>query len=123
MIGISFAALGYLGYALATAGWMMFAWLATWLFGAMVMPSTNALMSRRVPANAQGELQGAVASLFSLSSIVGPPLMTQLFGRFASPTAPVHLPGAAFLASAFLAAVALTVYWLATRAQAEDART
>ena len=115
MLGITVAGLGYVGYAIATAGWMMFAWLATWLFGAMVMPSTNALMSRRVSADAQGELQGAVASLFSLSSIVGPPLMTQLFGRFASPAAPVHLPGAAFLAAALLAAVALMVYWLVTR--------
>jgi DHA1 family tetracycline resistance protein-like MFS transporter len=121
LLGISVAALGYIGYAFATAGWMMFAWLATWLFGAMVMPSTNALMSRRVSADAQGELQGAVASLFSLSSIVGPPLMTQLFGRFASPTAPVHLPGAAFLAAALLAAAALTVYWLVTRDSPADA--
>ena len=42
----------------------------------------NALASRQMPANAQGELQGAVASLYSLSSIFGPPLMTQVFGYF-----------------------------------------
>jgi DHA1 family tetracycline resistance protein-like MFS transporter len=94
---------------------MMFAWLATWFFGALVMPVTNALMSHRVAANAQGELQGAVASLFSLSSIAGPPLMTQLFGRFSAPGARVHLPGAAFFAAAALATCSLVIYWVVSR--------
>ena len=115
MLGIAVAITGYLGYATATAGWMMFAWLATWFFGALVMPVTNALMSHRVAANAQGELQGAVASLFSLSSIAGPPLMTQLFGRFSAPGARVHLPGAAFFAAAALATCSLAIYWVVSR--------
>src|SRR5262245_36818399 len=97
----------------------MFAILPTWFFGAIVMPTTNALMSHRVPADAQGELQGAVASLFSLSSIIGPPLMTQLFGRFSAPSAPVYFPGAAFAASAALATASFTTYWLATREPSE----
>ena len=115
LMGIAIAAIGYVGYSTASAGWMMFAWLATWLFGAVVMPSSNALLTHRVPANAQGELQGAVASLFSLSSIVGPPLMSHLFSRFAAPDAPVHLPGAAFVAAAVLAATCFGIYWSATR--------
>ena len=44
LLGISVAALGYAGYGTATAGWMMFAWLSTWFLGAMVMPSSNALL-------------------------------------------------------------------------------
>ncbi|HEU4995368.1 MAG TPA: TCR/Tet family MFS transporter [Gemmatimonadaceae bacterium] len=112
---IMIAIVGYLGYATATEGWMMFAWLGTWFFGAIVMPTTNALMSHKVSADSQGELQGAVASLYSLSSIVGPPLMTQLFGRFTGPQAPIVLPGAAFMASAVLAAAALALYWFSTR--------
>jgi MFS transporter, DHA1 family, tetracycline resistance protein len=115
LMGIGIAAIGYLGYATATASWMMLAWMATWFFGAIVMPSTNALMSHRVPSDAQGELQGAVASLYSLSSIVGPPLMTQLFGRFSAADAPIHLPGAAFIASTVLALTSLAIYWVTTR--------
>ena len=102
--------IGFAGYGFATKGWMMFAILPTWFFGATVMPTTNALMSHKIPPDAQGELQGAVAGLFSLSSIVGPPLMTQLFGRFAAPDASLHLPGAAFLAAALLAAAAFVIY-------------
>ncbi|HJU66505.1 MAG TPA: TCR/Tet family MFS transporter [Gemmatimonadaceae bacterium] len=115
LMGIAIAGTGYLGYALATEEWMMFAWLGTWFFGATVMPTTNGLMSRRITPDAQGELQGAVASLFSLSAIVGPPIMTQLFGHFSAPDAPVHLPGAAFVAAFGLAMMCLAIYWAVTR--------
>ncbi len=121
LVGISIAVVGYTGYATASSGWMMFAWLATWGFGALVMPVTNAFMSQRVTVDAQGELQGAVASLYSLSSIVGPPLMAQLFGRFSATGAPVHLPGAAFFASALFALVCLVIYWRVTREPAAQA--
>ena len=93
----------------------MFAWLATWFLGATVMPNTNALMSRRIPSDAQGELQGAVASLFSLAAIVGPVLMTQLFGHFSAPGAKPSVPGAAFFAAAALAAACFGVFWGSTR--------
>jgi len=102
LAGLLCATAGYVGYAFATQGWMMYAWMLTWFLGGLVYPSLNAIMSRQVPASVQGELQGGVASLYSLSSIVGPPLMTQLLGYFSSPQAPVQVPGAAFLASAVL---------------------
>lgn len=121
LIGIAIAGVGYVGYATATASWMMFAWLVTWFFGATVMPTTNGLMSHRVAADAQGELQGAVASLYSLSSILGPPLMSQLFGRFSAPTAPLHLPGAAFFAAAALTTSCYALYWSVTRERAVPA--
>lgn len=110
LTGIVIGGIGYAGYGLATAGWMMFAWLPTWFFGAVVMPTTNALMSHKVPPDAQGELQGGVAGLFSLSSILGPPLMTQLFGRFTAPASPVYLPGAAFFAAAALTVASFLIY-------------
>ena len=115
LLGITMATIGYAGFASATQGWMMFAWLATWFFGAIVFPVTNALMSHRIAPEAQGELQGAVAGLASLAAIVGPLLLTQLFGRFTAPDAPVHLPGAAFLAASLLALTCLGIYWRATR--------
>jgi DHA1 family tetracycline resistance protein-like MFS transporter len=115
LLGIAVAIVGYIGFGLATQGWMMYAWLATWLFPACVMPTTNALLSHRISPDAQGELQGAVAGLVSLSSIAGPPLMTQLFSRFSAASAPVHLPGAAFLASAVLGILCWTIFWSATR--------
>ncbi len=120
LIGIASGMAGYAGFGLATAGWMMFAWLASWFFAAIVMPTTVALMSHRISPDAQGELQGAVASLFSLAAIIGPPLMTHLFARFTAPESSVHVPGAAFLAAAGLALGSLLIFWLATREPAAE---
>jgi MFS transporter, DHA1 family, tetracycline resistance protein len=116
-IGLTAGGLGFIGYGLAAHGWMMFALMFTWFLGAIVMPSTQALMSHRIPPSAQGELQGGVASLYSLSSIIGPPLMTQLFGYFSSDAAPVHLPGAAFLFAAALTAGSLMLFRRAVRVE------
>jgi DHA1 family tetracycline resistance protein-like MFS transporter len=115
MIGLTCAVLAHLGYAFATRGWMMFALLVPWLFAGLVYPSMNAIMSREVPANAQGELQGAVATLFSLALIVSPPVMTQLFGHFSAANAPVHFPGAAFAFASLLTSVSAAVFVRATR--------
>ena len=117
-IGLAIGGIGFVGYAFATRGWMMFALLVTWFFGAGVMPVTNALMSRRIPPTSQGELQGGVTSLYSLSSIIGPPVMTQIFGYFSSDAAPVHLPGAAFLCAAMLAGGSLLLFRRAIAASA-----
>jgi len=114
-LGIVGGIASYTAFGLATAGWMMFAALSGWFFGAIVMPTVNALMSHRVARDAQGELQGAVASLFSLSAILGPPLMTHLFARFTAPGASLHVPGAAFLTAAILATGCLLVFWISTR--------
>lgn len=100
LAGMAAAVLAYLGYAFATRGWMMYMVGLTTAVFALTYPAMNALASQRVPANAQGELQGAVASVYGLSSIVGPPVMTQIFVHFAAPAARVYFPGAAFLAAA-----------------------
>lgn len=120
LIGIASGMAGYAGFGLATAGWMMFAWLASWFFAAIVMPTTVALMSHRISPDAQGELQGAVASLFSLSAIIGPPIMSHLFARFTSPESSVQIPGAAFLAAAVLALGSLVMFWVSTRKAASE---
>jgi DHA1 family tetracycline resistance protein-like MFS transporter len=65
------------------------------------------IISGEVPPNQQGEMQGALTSLVSATSIVGPPLMTQLFAYFTSPAAPVYFPGAPFLMGAVLTLISL----------------
>ena len=86
------------------------------------MPTTNSLMSHRINPDAQGELQGAVASLFALSAIIGPPLMTHLFSRFSAPESNPYVPGAAFFAATVLALGCLIVFWISTREPAAEPR-
>jgi len=118
-VGLLFAVLAYVGYAFATRGWMMYAVSLTSCMFALAFPSMNALMSRQIPANAQGELQGAVASVYSLSAILGPPLMTQIFGYFSGGAAAVHFPGAAFLTAALLTTGCAALYVKAIRSTPE----
>jgi len=123
LVGFVAGGAGYLGYAFATEGWMIFAWLLTWLLGALVMPSIQSLMTHRIPADAQGELQGAVGSLYGLSSFIAPPVMTQLFRRFTAADAPVHFPGAAFVLAAVLVGGSMALLWKATRPSRDSAGT
>ena len=98
VIGLGLYALGLLLFAFAGQGWLMFAFLVPYCLGGIAGPALQGILSGQVPANEQGELQGALTSLVSVTAIVGPPLMTGLFAYFTAPGAPVHFPGAAFLA-------------------------
>jgi DHA1 family tetracycline resistance protein-like MFS transporter len=103
-------------YGVVPQGWMIYPVMVLAIFGwTIAQPAVQALMSQAVPANEQGLLQGALASMTNLTSIFGPPIWTGLFGFFVSPAAPFILPGAAFFASAFvfLAAFVLAVRRLA----------
>ena len=111
-IGLLFTAIGYYVYALGHASWTMYAGMALASLSGLVSPSLNAIMSKEVGPTFQGELQGAVGSVVSLTMIVGPIVMTQLFGYFTSREAPFEFPGAPFFASAALATLAL---WLLLR--------
>lgn len=100
----------YLVYAFAAAGWVMYLGIAVGTLGGLVYPALQSLMSGEVGRDEQGELQGAVSSLVSLAAILGPLVMTQVFAIFSRPAAPVHLPGAAFVLAAVLAAGTLVLF-------------
>ena len=106
---------GLVGFGLATEGWMVYVIIPFTGLGALITPAMTALMSRRVPADAQGELQGALAGVLGVALIVSPVLMTQIFGHFTSVAAPVYLPGAPFLAAAMLMALALVPFGFGVR--------
>ena len=67
-------------------------------------------MTSQIPANAQGELQGALSSINSLTSIIGPLVMTQLFAAYTAREASVYFPGVSFFAAAVLSGVCLLIY-------------
>lgn len=101
-VGLSLYALGFLLFGLATEGWMMYAITVVYCFGGIAGPALQGIMSGIVPPNEQGELQGGFTSLMSITAIVGPPLMNNLFAYFSGAGAPMYLPGAAMLLGAVL---------------------
>jgi DHA1 family tetracycline resistance protein-like MFS transporter len=100
--GLLLYSLGLVLFAFASQSWMMFLFLIPYCLGGIAGPAIQSIISSSVPANAQGELQGALTGLISLTSIAGPPMMTGLFAYFTKPSAPVHFSGAAFLLGAIL---------------------
>ncbi len=105
--GLMMYVLGFLGFAFANQGWMMFAVIVPFCVGGLATPALQGIISNEVPQNAQGELQGALTSLISFSAIFGPPMMTNLFGYFTSEVAPFYFPGAPFFLGAILVTVAI----------------
>ncbi|MCI0751391.1 MAG: TCR/Tet family MFS transporter [Flammeovirgaceae bacterium] len=105
-IGLGLYALGFLLYALATQGWMMYAFTVVYCLGGIAGPALQGIMSNAIPPNEQGELQGGITSLVSIAAIVGPFLMNSLlFTYFTGPDTPIYLPGAPMLLGAVLSII------------------
>lgn len=116
-VGLGLYALGLLLFAFASEGWMMFVFLIPYCLGGIAGPALQSIISGHVPPNEQGELQGALTSLMSATSIIGPPLMTNLFAYFTNKTAPVYFPGAAFFLGALLMIASTYYAYMALRTE------
>ena len=110
-------------FAFATSGWHMIAGILIGASGGMTFPAMQQIMSSRVAEDAQGELQGAVASTMSITSIFGPLIMTNTFSAFADDEG-LFFPGAPyFLAGVFsLVAIGLASWNLAKDTATLDQR-
>ncbi|MOA15935.1 Tetracycline resistance protein, class C [compost metagenome] len=101
-IGLMLYAIGMVLFGLANQGWMMFAFMVPYALGGIAGPALQGIMTNQVPANEQGELQGSLTSLMSLSSIFGPWFMTYTFYYFTNANAPAYIPGAPYFVAAAL---------------------
>jgi len=108
--GLATMTFAFLGFAFSTESWMMYVFIVPFALGSIATAAARGIMSNAVPANAQGELQGATTSLMSLTAIVAPLLMTQLFGYFSSDGAPVYFPGAPFVAASALTVLSFLAF-------------
>lgn len=106
-VGLTFYTIGFFLFAIATKGWMMFLFVVPFAMGGFAGPALQSIITSAVPANEQGELQGALTSLISLTSIFGPLMMTNLFSVFSAPDAPVYFPGAPFMMGALLSLLSI----------------
>lgn len=110
IVGMLAIIIGFLGYAFAATGWQLYPWLALASISGFVTPAFQSIMTSQIPANAQGELQGALSSINSITSILGPLLMTQLFAAFTGEQASFYFPGVSFFAAAILSVLCLLIF-------------
>ncbi|MEQ9286935.1 MAG: TCR/Tet family MFS transporter [Cyclobacteriaceae bacterium] len=105
--GLSLYLIGFILFAFASEGWMMFVFTIPYALSGLSGPSMQSIMTRQVPANSQGELQGAITSVISLTAAFAPPVMTGLFYQFTQESAAVFFPGAPFLLGFLLTIVSI----------------
>ena len=108
-MGLGCGAAGFLIFGAAPNGplfWIGIPVMALW---GVAGAATQALMTRSVAADQQGQLQGATASVQSVSQLLGPFLFTLTFAYFIGPEAPIKLPGAPFLLACVLLLLALLI--------------
>ena len=99
-VGYACQALGFIGFAFSTHGWQLILSIVPFALGAIGSVALRSHMTKQVTPDQQGELQGAIASIMGLGAILAPPVMTQLFGYYTSPAAPVYFPGVSFALAA-----------------------
>lgn len=116
LFSLTMGALSLLCFALASAPWMAYIIIPISALAGMAGPAVNAIMSKQTPEDAQGELQGAVASIQSLGMIVSPLVMTQTLHEFSKADAVITFGGAAFLLAAVLTGLSILPFLRGVRA-------
>jgi DHA1 family tetracycline resistance protein-like MFS transporter len=106
MVGFVFHIIGFAAFAYSTQAWMLFAFIVPFSLGGFAGPALQGIISKQVPDNEQGELQGSLTSLMSISSIVGPPIFTGLFHFYTETPETRYFPGAPFLLASIICVLA-----------------
>ena len=115
LTGLAFGAAGFAIYGAASSGavfWIGVPVMALW---GIATPSLQTIMTTCVTPTEQGRLQGALASLQGLASLIGPMVFTETFAASISGNSSWHLPGAPFFLAA---ALLLGAMWLVRDADA-----
>lgn len=107
--GFFFNALGLFMLGLVSEAWMAYAVIVPYAFGGLAGPSLQSIMSGQIPKNAQGELQGGLTSVMTLTAIIGPLLMTGIFRYYTNPANEVYFPGAPFMMGTALALLSIFI--------------
>lgn len=111
MVGLIFSAIGALGYALSDSLTLVVVMMLVHAPEGFVMPMLQAMMTKAVPENAQGELQGGMSAVVNVAALTGTVFFSQIFGFFLSDAAPFRSPSVGF----FVAAVGLALTFLLFR--------
>jgi DHA1 family tetracycline resistance protein-like MFS transporter len=107
--GLLFYAAGLVLIAFASRGWMMYLFMIPYCLGGIGGPALQALATSRVAKNEQGELQGAITIVNSLSVIVGPLLFGYTFYASTNKDASWYFPGFSYLIGALMVLIAVFI--------------
>lgn len=115
LMGLISAVVGSIGFAAAPQFAFVAVALVLYAPEGFVQPMLSALISKLVPDDAQGELQGGLASIMSISMLLGTLFFSQEFGYFMSEKAWFTSPNVAMYSSAVISALAAILFVSSTR--------
>jgi len=110
----------FLVLAFATTGWHIYLGISIGALSGFAFPAMQAMMTNRTPEDSQGELQGAVMSLYSIAAIISPLVMAKIFTAWTDETGP-YLAGAPFILATGLIVVSFLVFSYGVRRIAKSA--
>lgn len=110
VLGLSIDVAAFVALGFVTNGWIALALTPLTALGSIAGPALQGIMSRAADDNQQGELQGVVASINAVATIMAPLVMTQTFWYFTAPETPFYMPGAPFLLSAVLTLICIVIF-------------
>jgi DHA1 family tetracycline resistance protein-like MFS transporter len=111
-LGLAVSAVCMAAIGFITQGWMIYVITVPYVFGwGLIAPAIQSIVTRAVPKNEQGILQGAMSSVGTFTGVVGPPVSGALFEYFVGATTPFHVPGIAFFVGALLFLGGLGFAW------------
>lgn len=113
-LGLFFNFLGLILFAISTEVWMIYGFLVVYVLGGLAGPTLQGIMSSQVKSEEQGELQGGLTSLVSLTSIIGPPIMGTTFFYFTK-SDDLYFPGASFALGAILSLICIVLTYRTLR--------
>ncbi|MFT4566162.1 MAG: DHA1 family tetracycline resistance protein-like MFS transporter [Saprospiraceae bacterium] len=122
IFGFSLWTIGMFLFALASESWMMYLFLIPYALGGVAGPTLQGILSNQVPENEQGNLQGALTSMLSLTTIIGPAIATGLFYAFTGNHAITYFPGAPYIAGGLLLLSATVMVILSLRKRKDGVR-
>ena len=114
-VGLVFGTIGFACWGLAPTGILFLAAIPIGSLMGFYGPAAQGLMTHRVSASEQGQLQGANSSVQGIAGLVGPGLFTWIFAHFISTGRSSQLPGAPFLLGSLLLVTALLLALRVTR--------
>ena len=108
--GHVFDVFAFAALAFVTSGALALVLTPLAALGAVITPALQAMMSKMVGDDQQGELQGILTSIYALAMVVSPLMMTSVFAAFTREGTAYYLPGAPFLLSIVLILIGLAVF-------------
>jgi len=96
MGGFILWSIGMILFSIAGSTFVLYCFLIPYILGGVASPTLQGFLSNQVPDNEQGNLQGSLTSMISLTAVIGPLIYGSLFDLFVGEGGPWYYPGAPY---------------------------